>query len=71
MTRQPFEQPLRLSEPLTVDIVDSEILLNGGLPVMVSLTPFAAIRTGIALIDAASKLVDDKAFVTRPSKDYD
>ena len=53
----PFEPPARLTEPLTVDILEGEIILDGGLAISMSLTPHAALRTGIALIEAASRMV--------------
>lgn len=50
-------QTLR-TEPLTVDRVDDQILLDGDDRVAVSLTPDAAIETGIRLVNAGIGIDD-------------
>ncbi len=54
------EEPAALlAEPLSVDVVVGEIVLDGSLPVAVSPTPDAAIETGVRLVNAGLEM-DDK-----------
>jgi hypothetical protein len=50
--------PPLLTEPLTVDRVDNQIVLDGDEHVEVSLTPEAAIETGIRLVNAGIGIDD-------------
>ncbi len=51
MDRNITQPPLR-TQPLSVDVVGNEIFLDGAPQVEVSLTPDAAIETGIRLVNA-------------------
>ncbi len=45
-----------ITRPLSVEVVDGEVVLDGELPVVAVLTPEAAIETGVDLINAGMKL---------------
>ncbi len=47
-----WQTPPLLDEPLNVEVVDGEIILDGQLPVSVALTSDAAIETGVRLVNA-------------------
>lgn len=45
-----------ITKPLSVDVVDGDVVLDGELPVVAVLTPEAAIETGVDLINAGMEL---------------
>lgn len=45
-----------IQEPLTVDVVNGQVVMDGGLPVQALLTPEAAIETGVLLIQAGVEI---------------
>ena len=47
------DRPEVIDEKLSVDVVGKEIVVDGRLPVTVSLTPEAALETGVDLLRAA------------------